>query len=456
VCHQAAGLGILVGHHRPTVCSKPAAFRGRTEGSPLLTAISRVTTDDVWGAAQRALDLAAERLELDPGMHRVLRVPKRELTIHFPVRMDDGSVEVFSGYRVHHNLNRGPATGGVRFTQDLTLDLVRANAMLNTWKAALVQIPYGGAMGGVVVNPRRLSTAERKALTRRYATEISILIGPDRDIPTPDVNTGSQTMAWIMDTFSMQAGHTVPGVVTGKPLAIGGTRGRREATSRGALRCILAASRCRDLQLDGARVALQGFGRVGTVLAEMLSDAGARIVAIADDRHATANPEGIEVAPAVRHVQRHDTVQGLPGGEPIERATLFGLDCDILVSAGVQYQIDRAAAEQIQARVVVEASNSPITPEADALLQERGILVVPDILCTAGSLVLAYFEWVQDMQAFFWTEAEIVGELERIMDVAFADVLAMSETKSVDLRGAAMMVAVDRVAGATTMRGLYP
>jgi glutamate dehydrogenase (NAD(P)+) len=421
-----------------------------------VTASADVVAGDVWGAAQRALDLAADRLKLDEGMHRVLRVPKRELTIHFPVRMDDGRIEAFTGFRVHHNLNRGPATGGVRFTEDLTLDLVRANAMLNTWKAALVQIPYGGAMGGVVVNPRRLSTSERKALTRRYTTEIGILIGPDRDIPTPDVNTGSQTMAWIMDTFSMHRGHTVPGVVTGKPLAIGGTRGRREATSRGAFRCILAATRWRGLELRDARVAIQGFGRVGTVLAQMLSNAGARIVALADDRHAAANPAGIHVAAAVEWMHRHDSIKGLPDAEPIDRAAAFGIDCDILVSAGVQYQVDQAEAEQIKASILIEAGNSPTTPEADAQLRDRDVLVVPDILCTAGSMVLAYFEWVQDMQAFFWAEDEVVGELERIIDGAFADVLAMSEAKSVDLRGAAMMVAVDRVAGATTLRGLYP
>jgi glutamate dehydrogenase (NAD(P)+) len=389
-------------------------------------------------------------------MHRVLRVPKRELELHFPVSLDDGTVEVFTGFRVHHNLNRGPATGGVRFTDDLTLDLVRANAMLNTWKAALVQIPYGGAMGGVVVNPRRLSTSERKALTRRYTTEISILIGPDRDIPTPDVNTGSQTMAWIMDTFSMHRGHTVPGVVTGKPQAIGGTRGRREATSRGAFRCILAAARCRGLELKGSRVALQGFGRVGTVLAAMLADAGATVVALADDQLAVTNPRGIRVPAAVEWMQKHDTVRDIPDTEPIDRAAVFGVDCDILVSAGVQYQVNRAAAEQIKARILVEASNSPTTPEADAILGERGVLVVPDILCTAGAMVLAYFEWVQDMQAFFWAEHEVAAELERIMDDAFANVLAMSEASSVDLRGAAMMVAVERVAGATTLRGLYP
>jgi glutamate dehydrogenase (NAD(P)+) len=412
--------------------------------------------DDVWGAAQRALDLAAERLELDDGMHRVLRVPKRELELHFPVSLDDGTVEVFTGFRVHHNLNRGPATGGVRYTEDLTLDLVRANAMFNTWKAALAQIPYGGAMGGVVVNPRRLSTSERKALTRRYATEIGILIGPDRDIPTPDVNTGSQTMAWIMDTFSMHAGHTIPAVVTGKPLAIGGTRSRREATSRGAFRCIVGAAKARGLALDGARVVVQGFGRVGTVLAEMLVGAGARVVAIADDRHAVTNPAGIDVGAAVDWVHRRDTVQGTPGTEPIARADLFGIECEILVSAGVQNQLTAEVANAIRAGIVAEAANSPTTPEADAVLRDRGVFVIPDILCTSGGLAVAYFEWVQDMQAFFWSESEIAAELDRIIDDAFAGVMAMSESRGVDMRGAAMMVAVGRVAEATMLRGLYP
>jgi glutamate dehydrogenase (NAD(P)+) len=412
--------------------------------------------DDVWGAAQRALDVAAARLELDPGMHGVLREAKRELTVHFPVRLDDGTVRTFTGYRVHHNLNRGPATGGVRFTDDLTLDLVRANAMLNTWKAALVQIPYGGAMGGVVVDPKQLSTAERKALTRRYTTEIGVLIGPDRDIPTPDVNTGSQTMAWIMDTYSMQHGHTIPAVVTGKPQAIGGTRGRREAISRGAFRCILAAARCRNLELKGARVALQGFGRVGTVLAEMLADAGATLVALADDHEAVANPAGIDAALAIAHMRKRDTVRDLAGADAIDRSTIFGVDCDLFITAGVQSQIDEAAAEQLGAGILIEASNAPTTPEADIILGDRDVLVVPDILSAAGGMVLAYFEWVQDMQSFYWTEEAINADLERIMDGAFGDVLAMSEAKSVDLRGAAMMVAVDRVAGATSLRGLYP
>jgi glutamate dehydrogenase (NAD(P)+) len=438
------------GHHHPLSVLRVTAT------SDVAHRHSDTAPDDVWGAAQRALDLAAERLELDPGMHGVLRDAKRELTVHFPVRLDDGSVRIFTGYRVHHNLNRGPATGGVRFTDDLTLDLVRANAMLNTWKAALVQIPYGGAMGGVVVDPKRLSINERKALTRRFATEIGVLIGPDRDIPTPDVNTGSQTMAWIMDTFSMHHGHTIPAVVTGKPQAIGGTRGRREAVSRGAFRCILAAARCRNLELNGARVALQGFGRVGTVLAEMLAPAGVVLVAVADDRQAVVNPAGIDPAAAVAYMRKHDTVRDLPGADPIDRASIFGIDCDLFISAGIQYQIDEAAAEQLRAGILIEAGNAPTTPAADGILRDRGVLVVPDLLCAAGGMVLAYFEWVQDVQFFFWTEEEIVAELERIMDGAFADVLAMSEAKTVDLRGAAMMVAVERVAGATTLRGLYP
>ncbi len=413
-------------------------------------------TDNVWAAAQRELGLAAERLHLDDGMHRVLRVPKRELEVHFPVTLDDGSVEVFTGFRVHHNLNRGPATGGVRYTPDLTLDLVRANAMLNSWKAALVEIPWGGAMGGVVVSPRRLSQTEREGLTRRYATEISVLIGPERDIPTPDVNTGSQTMAWIMDTYSMHHGHTIPGVVTGKPLEIGGTRGRRESTSRGAFHCIAGAARARGLALDGARVAIQGFGRVGTILAEMLGTAGARVVGIADDRAAVANPAGIDVAAATEWMRRRGTIAGCPGAEPIPRDDLFGIDCEVLVSAGLQNQVTAAAADRMRAGILAEAGNSPTTAEADAILRDRGVLVLPDILCTAGGLVLGYFEWVQDTQAFFWADREVAAELERIMEAALAGVMATAARERVDLRGAAMMVAVGRVAEATALRGLYP
>jgi glutamate dehydrogenase (NAD(P)+) len=412
--------------------------------------------NDSWVAAQQALDLAAERLNLDDGMRRVLRVPKRELTVHFPVTLDNQTVRVFTGYRVHHNMNRGPSTGGIRYTADLTLDLVRAHAMLNSWKAALVRIPYGGAMGGVVVDPRQLTRHEREGLTRRYATEVTPIIGPDRDIPTPDVNTGSQTMAWFMDTYSMHAGHTIASVVAGKPLAIGGTRGRREATSRGAFRSIAACARAMQLELDGARAVVQGFGRVGSILAQMLVAAGVRVVAIADDHDAVRNEAGIDVQRAVEWVREHDAIAGLPNAEPIDRADIFSTDCEILVSAGLQSQITGANADGIRARIVAEAATAPTTPEAHAILREHDIRVIPDILCTAGGMVLSYFEWVQDIQSFFWTDAQIAAELDRVMDAAMADVVAMSEAKAVDLRGAAMMLAVERVAGATQLRGLYP
>ena len=411
---------------------------------------------DVWREAQAEVDLAAERLQLDQAMHQVLREPKRELIVHFPVRHDDGTVRVYTGYRVHHNLNRGPATGGVRYTADLSLGLVRALAMVNTWKAALVQIPYGGAMGGVVVDPKPLSDGEREGLTRRYATEIAVMLGPDRDIPMPDVNTGSQTMAWMMDTFSMQHGYTVSASVTGKPQAIGGSKGRREATSRGAFRCIAGAAGHRGVALDGARVAVQGFGRVGSSLARMLADAGCRIVAIADDRNAVANAGGIDIGQAIRVGRGAEGVRAVPDTEPMDRQDIFGADCDILVSAGVQHQIGAAEAERVRATILAEAASSPTHAEAYGVLAERGVTVIPDILCTAGGFVVAYFEWVQDMQAFFWTVKEVNAELDRHMDDAFAGVLAMSESRGVDLRGAAMMVAVDRVAEATTRRGLYP
>jgi glutamate dehydrogenase (NAD(P)+) len=410
----------------------------------------------LWAAAQAELDDVAERLGLDEGMHRVLRLPKRELEVHFPIRFDDGRVDALVGWRVHHNINRGPSTGGIRFTGDLTLDLVRANAMWNTWKAAIVEIPYGGAFGGVVVNPKRLSAHEREGLTRRFTTEISPLIGPSQDIPMPDVNTDEQTMAWMMDTYSMHHGYTIRGVVTGKPPSIGGTRGQREAVSLGALRAIEAVTRQRDLALDGATVVIQGFGRVGTVLAEMLSEVGARIVAIADDRHAIRNPAGIDIGPAVVHMSEHDSAEELPGGEAMDRQDIFAEPCDILVSAGLQGQISSENASRIQARIVAEAANGATSPEADKALFDNGVTVIPDLLCTAGGFVVGYFEWVQDLQSFFWTDAEVTAQLERVMHDASMAVMAAAERHRVDLRTAALMVGVGRAAEATTLRGLYP
>jgi glutamate dehydrogenase (NAD(P)+) len=417
---------------------------------------SAAKPNGIWEAARGELDTAADRLGLDPAMHKVLRSPKRELTVTFPVTHDDGHVEIYTGYRVHHNVNRGPTSGGVRYVPNLHLDEVRALAMLQTWKAALVQIPFGGAAGGVRVDPRRLSSHEREGLTRRYATEISILLGPDSDIASPDVNTGSQTMAWIMDTYSMHHGYTVAGVVTGKPMAIGGSRGRRSATSRGALRCILAATRAGGMALDGATIAIQGFGRVGMTLAEELDAAGARIVAIADDREAVGNPKGINVRRAVGWMREHDAVHGLPDAERLTKAELFELECDILVPAGLQGEITAENAPRVRARIIAEVANGATTPEADLVLADAGITVVPDILCTAGGLIIGYFEWVQDMQAFFWAERQVADELDRVMDEACAGVQAMAESEKVDLRSAAMMVAVARVAEATSLRGLYP
>jgi glutamate dehydrogenase (NAD(P)+) len=410
----------------------------------------------LWAAAQAELDDVAERLRLDEGMHRVLRVAKRELEVHFPVRFDDGRVDALVGWRVHHNINRGPSTGGIRFTGDLTLDLVRANAMWNTWKAAIVEIPYGGAFGGVVVNPKRLSSHEREGLTRRFTTEISPLIGPSQDIPMPDVNTDEQTMAWMMDTYSMHRGYTIRGVVTGKPPSIGGTRGRREAVSLGALRAIEAVARQQDMALDGATVAIQGFGRVGMGLAEMLSGVGAKIVAIADDRHAIRNPAGIDIGRAVAHMSEHDSAAELPGGETMDRQDIFGEKCDILVSAGLQGQISSDNASRIQARIVAEAANGATSPEADRALYDNGVTVIPDLLCTAGGFVVGYFEWVQDLQSFFWTDAEVTAQLERVMHDAALAVMSAAERHHVDLRTAALMVGVGRAAEATTLRGLYP
>jgi glutamate dehydrogenase (NAD(P)+) len=413
-------------------------------------------TGSLWATAQNELDAAAERLQLDDAMHRVLRLPKRELTVNFPVTHDDGHVEVYTGYRVHHNVNRGPANGGIRYVPNLEPDDVRALAMLNSWKAALVRIPFGGAAGGVRVDPRRLSSNERQGLTRRYATEIAPLLGREKDIPSPDVNTGSQTMAWMMDTFSMHSGHTTPASVVGKPLAIGGTRGRRSATARGAFRCIVAAARAADVPLDGARVAIQGFGRVGMTIADELVRAGARVVALADDREAVAARDGIRIRRAVEWMREQDAVRGMPDTEAMPKAEVFAMDADILVLAGLEGELTEANAGSVRARIVAEVANGATTPEADAILGAAGIALIPDILCTAGGTVLGYFEWVQDMQAFFWSTDEVTRQLDRVMDEAMGGVQAMADSQKVDLRSAATMVAVARVAEATSLRGLYP
>jgi glutamate dehydrogenase (NAD(P)+) len=386
----------------------------------------------------------------------VLRVPKRELTVNFPVTMDDGNVEVFTGYRVQHNLSRGPAKGGIRYHQDVTLDEVRALAMWMTWKCAVVNIPYGGGKGGVIVDPKRLSTRELEGLTRRFATEISPLIGPDRDIPAPDVNTNAQTMAWIMDTYSMHNGYTISGVVTGKPIAVGGSLGRNEATARGTIFTLLQASKVLNLPLEGATVVIQGFGNAGSIACSLACAEGATVVAVSDSSGAIYSPKGLDPTNLNAWKQEHGTVVGYPGSDTITNEELLTLPCDILIPAALENQITGPIAEKIQAKVVAEAANGPTTPEADDILYDRGIFLIPDILCNAGGVTVSYFEWVQDMQSFFWTEARINESLKEIMDRAFEAVYAMSDLHEVHMRTAAYMVAVSRVAEATTLRGLYP
>jgi glutamate dehydrogenase (NAD(P)+) len=411
---------------------------------------------NIWAVAQAQFDHAAELLDLDPGMRRVLRVPKRELTVNFPVTMDDGHVEVFTGHRVQHNLSRGPAKGGIRYHQDVTLDEVRALAMWMTWKCAVVNIPYGGGKGGVIVDPKKLSQRELEGLTRRFTTEISPIIGPDRDIPAPDVNTNAQVMAWMMDTYSMHHGYTIPGVVTGKPISIGGSLGRNEATARGAVFTLQQCSIALKVPLPGATVAIQGYGNAGSIAATLLADEGSKIIAVSDSSGGIINRAGLDPAKVNAWKKEHGTVVGFPGADEISNADILELECDILVPAALENQITHVNADRVKAKIVAEAANGPTTPEADAILYDKGVFVIPDILCNAGGVTVSYFEWVQDMQSFFWTEARINESLKEIMDRAFNDVHRMSTTREVDMRAAAYMVAVSRVAEATTLRGLYP
>ena len=411
---------------------------------------------NIWAVAQAQFDAAAEQLDLDPGLRRVLRVPQRELTVNFPVTMDDGHVEVFTGFRIQHNVSRGPAKGGIRYHQDVTRDEVRALSMWMTWKCAVVNIPYGGGKGGVIVDPKKLSMRELEGLTRRFTTEISPLIGPDRDIPAPDVNTNAQVMAWMMDTFSMHRGYTIPGVVTGKPIAIGGSLGRNEATARGAVFTLNQASKALDIPLSGARVSIQGYGNAGSIAAELLAAEGSVIVAVSDSSGGISNPKGLDPQRVSAWKREHGTVVGFPGSDAVSNTEILELDCEILVPAALENQITEHNASSIKARIVAEAANGPTTPEADQILYDRGVFVIPDILCNAGGVTVSYFEWVQDMQSFFWTESRINESLHEIMDRAFEDVHHMSERHSVHMRTAAYMVAVARVAEATTLRGLYP
>jgi glutamate dehydrogenase (NAD(P)+) len=419
-------------------------------------AIKEIEVLNPFQEAVAQFDAAAERLNLSQELSAILRAPKRELTVHFPVRMDDGHVQLFTGYRVQHNINRGPAKGGIRYDLGVSLDEVRALAMWMTWKCSVVNIPFGGAKGGVIVDPRQLSRAELERLTRRYATEIASVIGPESDIPAPDVNTNPQVMAWIMDTYSMHHGFSIPAVVTGKPLSVGGSEGRMEATGRGVY--IVTREACRSLGMPfaGARVIVQGFGNVGSVTARLLHEAGCRVIGLSDVYGAIYNENGIDVTLAIRYLQEHGRLAGLPGTTEVDGREMLEMPCDILIPAALEGQLTHANAGRIQASLIVEAANGPTTTEADAIFKARGIPVVPDILANAGGVTVSYFEWVQDLQRLFWTEDEINGRLEQIMMRSFDAVDTKRKEQNCDFRLGAYLLAVSRVAEATQVRGIYP
>ena len=406
--------------------------------------------------ALRQFDNAIKHLELKRGIIEYLRYPKRELTVNFPVRMDDGSVKIFTGYRVHHNTVLGPTKGGIRYHPDVTLDEVRALAMWMTWKCAVVGLPYGGAKGGVICDPKKLSLQELENLTRRYAAEISIMMGPESDIPAPDVGTNPQVMAWIMDTYSMHKGYSVPAVVTGKPISIGGSLGRLEATGRGVM--ITACEACKHLgiPIEGATVVIQGYGNVGVASAYLLHDQGCKIIAVSDSKGGIYNPKGFAPRDVLSYKRETGSVVGYPDTETITNEELLELPCDILVPSALENQITVDNADRIQAKVVAEGANGPTTPDADVILHDKGILIVPDILANAGGVTVSYFEWVQGLQSFFWSEEEINQKLERIMSKSFKEVLEASRLKGIDMRTAAMVRAILVVAEALVVRGIYP
>ncbi|MBV8116988.1 MAG: Glu/Leu/Phe/Val dehydrogenase [Candidatus Eremiobacteraeota bacterium] len=411
---------------------------------------------NVWAMAQEQLDDVARLIALNESIHAFLREPKRVLEVAVPVRMDNGAIRMFTGYRVQHNVSRGPAKGGIRFHPDVTLDEVKALAMWMTWKCALVNIPFGGAKGGVICDPKAMSVQELENLTRRFTTEISIIIGPEKDIPAPDVYTTPQIMAWIMDTFSMQHGYSIPGVVTGKPLSIGGSLGRDKATARGCLYVVDEAMKELQMPIEGARVAIQGFGNAGMYAAELMAARGYTIVAVSDSRGGVANPKGLDPARIAAHKEETGSVVGFTGGERITNKDVLEYECDVLVPAALEKVITKDNAGAIKAKIVAEAANGPTLPEADSILFDRGVMVLPDILANAGGVTVSYFEWVQDLQENFWEEDEINQRLRRKMVRAFRETHDQAQRHGIDMRRGAYAVAVSRVAEATKLRGLYP
>jgi glutamate dehydrogenase (NAD(P)+) len=406
--------------------------------------------------AQQQFNTAAEHLKLESWLRDVLNRPKRQLVVSVPTKMDDGSIRVFEGYRVQHNLARGPAKGGIRYHPSVTLDEVKALAAWMTWKCATVNIPYGGGKGGVVCDPKNMSLRELEGMTRRYASEISLIIGPERDIPAPDVYTNAQTMAWIMDTYSMTVGSTQLGVVTGKPLQIGGSQGRNEATARGVQFVTREACREKGIPLKGAKVVVQGFGNAGSIAARLLSEDGASIIAVSDSSGGIVNPRGLDIHAVLAWKAQSGALKGFSGAEPITNERLLELECDVLIPAALENQITLENAARIRAKIVAEAANGPTTPGADEVLFRNGVFLIPDILANAGGVTVSYFEWVQSLQSFFWEEVQVNQHLEKVMTRAFAEVLAISRKYRVHMRTAAYILAVGRVAEATRIRGIYP
>jgi glutamate dehydrogenase (NAD(P)+) len=408
-----------------------------------------------WLAAAARFDEAAVRLKLDDGMRKVLGTSAREITVHIPVQLDDGRIEVFTGYRVQHSVARGPAKGGIRFAADVTLDEVRALASWMTWKCAVVNIPFGGGKGGVICDPNLLSECELEKLTRRYTAEIIDFIGPERDVPAPDVNTNEKVMAWIMDTYSMHARHTVTAVVTGKPLALGGSRGRPEATGRGCMMVTLKALERLGLRPQDTRVVIQGFGNVGGMAARLMSAQGFNIICIVEYDGAVDNPKGLDITALQQHRKETGSITGFAGGEDMDRREAMFLECDVLLPAATENVIHSGNAHQLRCKILCEGANGPTTPLADVVLAEKGIFVIPDILANAGGVTVSYFEWVQDRQGFFWTEEMVNQRLELIMSESFDAVVHYADTHKVNNRIAAYMLALDRVAAAIKLRGIY-
>jgi glutamate dehydrogenase (NAD(P)+) len=419
--------------------------------------LSKSTEDlNPFRIALRQFDTAAEKLNLNEGLREVLRSPRRALTLSLPIKKDDGTIKVFQGFRVQHNNSRGPCKGGIRYHPNVSFDEVQALASWMTWKCATVNIPFGGAKGGIICDPKHLSKSELERLTRRYAYEISDFIGPDRDIPAPDVYTDAQVMAWIMDTYSMTLGHTVPGVVTGKPIFLGGSLGRNEATARGCVYVVRCACEVKKIDHKRATAAIQGFGNAGSIAAELLHKIGMKVIAVSDSKAGIFNPKGLDIPKVVAHKYKTGSVVRFPGSKPISSEAVLELECDVLIPAALENQITLANAQRIKAKIVAEAANGPTTPDADKILYNKGVFLIPDILANAGGVTVSYFEWVQDLQELFWDVDEVHRKMEKIMGRAFSDVYSSAIDYKVDMRTGAYILAVGRVAKATESRGIWP